>query len=61
MYSTSGNIPYEIIIVDNASSDDSAAYVTKNFPDVIWVQNDDNLGYAKAVNQGVKQAKGCIV
>ncbi|MCL4475426.1 MAG: glycosyltransferase family 2 protein [Nitrospirae bacterium] len=55
---TAATLSHEIIVVDNASSDDSAAYVKKNFPAVIWIQNDTNLGYAKAVNQGAKRARG---
>jgi GT2 family glycosyltransferase len=58
---TAAALSREVIVVDNASSDDSAAYVKKNFPEVIWVQNDSNRGYAKAVNQGVKQAKGDLL
>jgi hypothetical protein len=48
----------EVIVVDNASSDGSAEYIKENFPQVIWIQNDTNCGYAKAVNQGVKQSSG---
>lgn len=58
---TAAALSYEIIVVDNASSDDSAAYVKKNFPEVIWIQNDANLGYAKAVNQGVKRSTGDLL
>lgn len=58
---TSAALSYEIIVVDNASTDDSAEYVTENFHEVIWIQNEDNLGYAKAVNQGVKQARGDLL
>ncbi len=51
----------EIIVVDNASTDDSASFVAKNFPAVIWIQNDVNRGYAKAVNQGAKQSRGDLL
>jgi len=57
---TAAALSREIIVVDNASSDDSAEYVTENFSDVTWIQNDENLGYAKAVNRGVKEAQGDI-
>ncbi len=55
---TSAALSHEIIVVDNASTDDSAAFVAENFPHVLWIQNETNLGYAKAVNQGVKAAQG---
>ncbi|MCI0468846.1 MAG: glycosyltransferase family 2 protein [Nitrospirae bacterium] len=52
------NMSHEIIVVDNGSTDDSAEYIKRRFPEVIWVQNNINLGYAKAINQGVEISKG---
>jgi GT2 family glycosyltransferase len=43
-----------IVYVDNASKDDSVAYVRKNYPDVIVVENRDNRGYAGGHNDGIK-------
>lgn len=53
-----GNIPAEIIVVDNNSSDDSCRMVRSKFPDVILIENKDNKGFSKANNQGVEIAKG---
>lgn len=53
-----GNIPAEIIVVDNNSSDDSCRMVRSKFPDVILIENTDNKGFSKANNQGVEIAKG---
>lgn len=58
IYRTVGDISHEIIVVDNASTDESAWHIQKTFPRVIWVQNWTNLGYAKAVNQGVERSGG---
>jgi len=58
IYNTIDNISHEIIIVDNASTDKSAEYIKRIFPDVKWIQNNTNLGYAKAVNQGVNLSRG---
>lgn len=49
---------FEIIVVDNGSSDGSQEMVKKEFPDVILIENKQNLGFAKANNIGIKIAKG---
>ena len=51
------SLPYEIIIIDNASTDGSAAEIEK-FEGLQFIENTKNLGYGKAVNQGIKKAKG---
>lgn len=48
----------EIILVDNGSSDDSVAAVKARFPDVQVIENRCNNGYARACNQGLRQARG---
>lgn len=52
-------IDYEIIVVDNASSDDSVE-VSKYFGAKV-IANKKNLGFAAANNQGIKVAKGEFV
>jgi len=57
-------IDAEIIVVDNNSSDESCEMVQDKFPSVTLISNKDNVGFAKANNQGVKVAKGeymCIL
>ena len=44
---------YDIIIVDNASSDGSVQYISENYPEFALIQNEDNRGFAAAVNQGI--------
>tara|TARA_R110002072_G_scaffold16233_3_gene63995 strand:- start:198545 stop:199669 length:1125 start_codon:yes stop_codon:yes gene_type:complete len=56
-----GNLDAEIIVVDNASSDDSCAMVTRKFPQVTLIQNKENVGFSKANNQAVAIAKGKYV
>jgi GT2 family glycosyltransferase len=48
---------HEIIVVDNASSDGSAEAV-RRWPDVRLVVNDDNLGFARANNVGIRASVG---
>lgn len=52
------NVPHEIIVVDNASEDGTAEMVRQEFPRVILVVNDDNLGPVGARHVGVEQARG---
>lgn len=53
----SGIFP-EIIIVDNASSDDSVRLIRTNFPEIELIANRTNLGFAKANNIGITKARG---
>lgn len=51
-------ISYEIIVVDNFSSDGSAEMVESNFPEVTLIENKENKGFGRANNQGLVQAGG---
>ncbi|WP_010178810.1 glycosyltransferase family 2 protein [Aquimarina agarilytica] len=51
----------EIIVVDNNSPDDSCAMVKKQFPNIKLIENKENVGFAKANNQAVLEAKGTYV
>lgn len=52
------NEMYEIIVVDNNSSDNSVKMVMGNFPHVKIILNEKNEGFAKANNIGVLEAQG---
>ncbi len=54
------NIDYEIIIVDNASTEVLDA-ITINFPEVILIKLPQNIGFGKANNKGFEIAKGEFV
>ena len=56
MYPASGG--QEVIVVDNASSDDSAEMVKCEFPNVKLIASDKNLGYAAGNNTAIKAATG---
>ncbi len=54
-------VDYEIIVVDNASSDGSVAMVKKEFPKVTCISNSENEGFSKANNRGVRLSQGRYV
>lgn len=49
-------LPAEVVVVDNASHDDSAAMVRREFPTVELLANDTNRGFAAGTNQGIRRA-----
>ena len=54
----------EVILVDNASNDGTIELIREDFPQVILMSNQENIGFAKAYNQAVKKAQGkylCIL
>jgi GT2 family glycosyltransferase len=53
----SAKFPYEVIVVDNNSSDGSQLSV-KRHKDICFIQNTDNLGFASANNQAFMRARG---
>lgn len=57
LFTLRSNLDSEIIVIDNASQDKSVEFLEKNFPQVKLICNKNNLGYAKACNQGIKEAK----
>jgi GT2 family glycosyltransferase len=56
VFRTAGDLPIEVIVVDNASRDDTARVVPRRFPGVRLVLNDENVGFARATNQGLALA-----
>jgi len=51
-------IEAEVIVIDNCSVDNSIAYLQSHFPCGSISANTENLGFAKACNQGLQNAKG---
>jgi len=49
---------FEIIFVDNASSDGSVEFVTNNFTEIKVIRNEKNLGYGGGNNTGIRSAEG---
>jgi N-acetylglucosaminyl-diphospho-decaprenol L-rhamnosyltransferase len=53
-----GDCRYEVIYVDNGSRDGSVEMMRDKHPEVPMIENDRNLGYCPAANQGARIAKG---
>ena len=53
-----GNIEYEIIIVDSQAEKITKNLIEEEFSHIKYIPFSKNVGYAKIVNKGIKQAKG---
>lgn len=54
-------VDYELIIVDDASTDDSISYITTNYPDVTLIKNAVNKGFSHTCNTGIFAAKNELI
>lgn len=52
------NIDFEVIVSDNGSTDGSIEMIKSDFPQVVLIENNVNLGFGKANNIAAKIAKG---
>lgn len=53
LYKALEGIESEVVVVDNASIDGAEAYITPKFPQLKWIQDEDNAGFSKGTNQGI--------
>lgn len=53
--------PLEIIIVDNASTDGSQAFIREHYPQVTLIALDENRGFTGACNAGIEAASGAYI
>jgi len=61
LYRVRPGMKWEIFVVDNDSQDGTAEMVSRDFPQVKLVANNENLGFAKANNQAIKRSGGRYV
>jgi len=54
-------IGYEVVVVDNGSTDESDEMVASDYPEVRLVRNGANLGFTKGINQAIKLCEGDFV
>ena len=55
---STSSVSYEIIVVDNASSDESVELLRSGFPEVRLIENSENRGFAGGNNQALAHASG---
>ena len=48
---------FEVLVVDNASTDGSPEHVARHFPAVTLIRSPENLGYAGGINLGLQHAR----
>ena len=58
IYERTQGIQFEVVVVDNASQDGTPEMVASEFPQARLVRRSANAGFATAVNEGIRQARG---
>jgi len=58
LYQSNLSTPFEVLVVDNNSPDDSVAMVRREFPQVILIENRENIGFARANNLALQRCRG---
>lgn len=58
IYKNTLNLRYEIVVVDNASHDGCEKMLERKFPASVFIQSNQNVGFARANNLGARHAKG---
>lgn len=53
-----GTLTYEVLVVDNGSRDGSQQMVQDTFPAVLLLRNETNEGFSRAINRGLREARG---
>jgi len=61
LYETGMKNSFDVIVVDNGSTDGSQQMLAEKYPDVKIIQNVENVGLGKASNQGIEVTKGRYV
>lgn len=55
------NLKYEVIVIDDASSDDSVLFVQQQYPEIILLRNEVNKGFSPTINKGIFAAQHELV
>ena len=58
VYARTRELRFEVVVVDNATYDGCGEMLAREFPDAVFIQSAENLGFARANNLGFEQARG---
>lgn len=58
---SSPGVSYEVVVVDNASVDQSISELKPDFPTVNWIQLEENVGFGRGNNRGLEECRGRYV
>lgn len=58
LYNSAPRSTFDVVVVDNGSTDGSQAMLREEYPDVIIIENGHNVGLGKASNQGIEATQG---
>lgn len=58
IYSHALDVSFEVMVVDNGSTDASVEFVKQAYPQVRIIENSENRGFVKANNQGIRASEG---
>ena len=61
LFSSLGNLEMEVFIIDNASKDDSAEILRREYPHISLIENKQNIGFGRANNQALPFIRGRYV
>jgi GT2 family glycosyltransferase len=56
LFANTSNQEYKVVVVDNSSKDGSVEMLLEKFPQAFVIRNNENLGFSKANNQGIRYA-----
>ena len=58
IYSGTHSTPFEVIVSDNGSTDESVAFIRTNYPGARVIENGENLRFSRGNNVGISEARG---
>lgn len=61
VFASNTSYTFEVIVIDNDSSDSSVESIARDYPQATLIANDDNIGFARGNNQGMEIATGRYV
>lgn len=61
VYEQTTGVQFEVIVVDNASGDNSEEFIRSRYPTVRWINMSYNSGFARANNEGIRNSTGDTV